>query len=63
MDTFRGIRKTYLAAACLTLTFLLFTAGGIAFNQSPFYGAVFFIIAILLFFAGAYFGNPTAGNE
>ncbi|OPX63719.1 MULTISPECIES: hypothetical protein [unclassified Methanoregula] len=63
MDTFRGIQKKYLTATCLVLTFLLFTAGGIAFNQSPFYGAVFFIIAILLFFVGAYFGNSLAGDE
>lgn len=63
MEKIRGIPDRYLAAACLVLTFLLFTAGGIAFSQSPFYGTVFIIIAILLFFAGRYFAGATPRND
>jgi hypothetical protein len=54
METIRGIPDKYLAAACLATTFLLFWAGGTAFNQSPFYGGLFFGIAMVLFFAGMY---------
>jgi hypothetical protein len=57
MKTFRDIPEKYLMVACLALSFLLFAAGGTAFNQSPFYGVLFFVIAMLLFFAGVYFGR------
>jgi 4-hydroxybenzoate polyprenyltransferase len=57
METIRGIPNKYLAAACLIMTFLLFWAGGTAFNQSPFYGALFIIIAMVLFFVGVHFGK------
>jgi hypothetical protein len=36
METIRGIPNKYLTFTCLALSFLLFSAGGTAFNQSPF---------------------------
>ena len=38
METIRGIPDKYLYAACLAMAFVLFCAGGTAFDQSPFYG-------------------------
>lgn len=63
METIRGIPNKYLYAACLVLSFLLFWAGGTAFNQSPFYGAVFFVLAVVLFFAGVHFGRQHPDRE
>jgi len=57
MDKIRGIPNKYLTIACLALSFLLFSAGGTAFNQSPFYGALFIVVAVFLFFVGAHFGR------
>ena len=63
METLRGIPNNYLFVGCLALSFLLFAAGGTAFNQSPFYGVLFFVIAMLLFFAGVYFGRKEPERE
>lgn len=63
METIRGIPDKYLAAACLALTFLLFWAGGTAFNQSPFYGGLFMVLAVVLFFAGVHFGRQDPDRE
>jgi hypothetical protein len=63
MEIFRNIPRKYVAAACLALSFLLFAAGGTALSQSPFYGACFMIIAILLFFIGAYYGKQEPESE
>jgi hypothetical protein len=57
METIRGIPNKYLYAACLVLSFVLFWAGGTAFDQSPFYGGFFIVIAMVLFFAGVHFGR------
>jgi ABC-type multidrug transport system permease subunit len=35
----------------------MFYAGGVAFNQSTFYGGLFMILAIILFFIAVYFGR------
>jgi hypothetical protein len=37
----------------------MFYGGGVAFNQSAFYGGVFIILAIVLFFLAVYFGRRT----
>jgi hypothetical protein len=50
MESIRGIPNKYLYMACIFLSFLMFFAGGVAFNQNPFYGGVFIILAIVLFF-------------
>jgi hypothetical protein len=63
METLRGIPDKYLSVACLVLTFLLFAAGGTAFNQNPFYGGLFFVIAMILFFAGVHFGRQDPDSE
>ena len=63
METIRGIPNKYLAATCLAMTFLLFWAGGTAFDQNPFYGGLFMVIAMVLFFAGVYFGRQDPGTE
>lgn len=63
METIRGIPNKYLYAVCLVLSFLLFWAGGTAFNQSPFYGGVFFVLAVVLFFAGVHFGRQDPDRE
>lgn len=57
METIRGIPNKYLYTACLVLSFLMFYAGGVAFSQSPFYGGVFIILAIVLFFMAVHFGR------
>lgn len=57
MESVRGIPNKYLYTACIVLSFLMFYAGGVAFNQSPFYGGLFIILAILLFFIAVYFGR------
>lgn len=57
MEKIRGIPNKYLAIGCLVLSFLLFSAGGTAFNQSAFYGALFMVVAVLLFFVGVHFGR------
>jgi hypothetical protein len=57
MDSIRGIPGRYLYIACLILSFILFSAGGVAFNQNAFYGALFIILAILLFIVGMHFGR------
>ncbi len=60
METIRGIPNKYLAAAFLVLSWLLFAAGGTAFNQSVFYGSLFIVTGVLMFFIGMHFGrqNP-----
>ena len=63
METIRGIPNKYLAAACLAMTFLLFWAGGTAFDQSPFYGGLFMVSAMVLFFAGVHFGRQDPDIE
>ena len=63
VETIRGIPNKYLTIACLALSFLLFSAGGTAFIQSPFYGALFMGIAVLLFFAGMHFGRQEPAVE
>jgi hypothetical protein len=57
MQILRGIPNKYLYAACLVLSFLLFSAGGTAFGQSPFYGGLFIVLAIFMFIVGMYFGR------
>jgi hypothetical protein len=57
MDIIRGLPNKYLYATCLILSFLMFYAGGVAFNQSPFYGAVFFVLAVVLFFIAVRIGR------
>jgi len=59
METIRGIPNKYLYAACLVLSFLMFYAGGVAFNQSPFYGGLFIVLGVALFFAAVHFGRQT----
>jgi hypothetical protein len=59
METIRGIPNKYLYTACIVLSFLMFYGGGVAFNQSAFYGGVFIILAIVLFFLAVYFGRRT----
>jgi hypothetical protein len=63
MKTFRGIPTNYLTIACLVLSFLLFSAGGTAFSQSPFYGGLFMVLAILLFIIGMHFGRQDPEND
>jgi hypothetical protein len=63
METIRGMPNKYLAATCLAMTFLLFWAGGTAFNQSPFYGGLFIVIAMVLFFIGVHFGRQVPDIE
>jgi len=57
METIRGIPNKYLYAVCLVLSFLMFYAGGVAFGQSLFYGGLFIILAIVLFFMAVHFGR------
>ena len=57
MDSIRGVPARYLYRACLVLSFILFSARGVAFNQNAFYGALFIILAILLFIVGMHFGR------
>jgi hypothetical protein len=63
METIRGIPNKYLYAACLAMAFVLFWAGGTAFDQSPFYGGLFIVMATLLFFASVYVGKQDRGIE
>lgn len=63
MYSLRGIPNKYLYAACIVLSFLMFYAGGVAFNQSPFYGGLFIILAVLLFFLAVYFGRRIQKDE
>lgn len=63
MESIRGIPNKYLYAACLVLSFLMFYAGGVAFNQGPFYGGLFIILGILLFFIAVYFGRRIQKDE
>jgi hypothetical protein len=63
MATFRGIPDKYLYAACLALTFLFSWAGGTAFNQTPFYGGLFFVLAMVLFLVGVHFGRMEPDTE
>jgi hypothetical protein len=57
MDIIRGVPGRYLYAACLILSFLLFYAGGVAFNHSPFYGVLFLVLAVVLFFIAVRIGR------
>jgi hypothetical protein len=57
MDSIRGVPARYLYRACLVLSFILFSAGGVAFNQNAFYGALFIILAIVIFFLGIAIGK------
>ena len=59
MDSIRGIPGRYLYIACPVLSFILFSAGGVAFNQNAFYGALFIVLAILIFFLGIAIGNKS----
>ncbi|MFA5269006.1 MAG: hypothetical protein WC379_13625 [Methanoregula sp.] len=63
MESIRGIPNKYLYIASIVLSFLMFYAGGVAFNQSPFYGGLFIILAIVLFIISVYFGRriPKSG--
>jgi hypothetical protein len=63
MDSIRSIPDKYLYAACLALSFLMFSAGGVAFSQSPFYGAVFFILGVVLFFVAVRIGRKAFWQE
>jgi hypothetical protein len=63
MQTIRGIPARYLTIACIVLSFLLFSAGGTAFSQSPFYGGLFIVLAIFLFIVGMHFGRQDPDNE
>jgi len=63
METIRGIPDKYLFAACMALSFLLFGAGGTAFGQSPFYGGLFMVAAMVLFFIGVHFGRKEPGPD
>jgi lipopolysaccharide export LptBFGC system permease protein LptF len=62
MATFRIIPARYLYIACLVLSFIMFSAGGVAFNQNAFYGALFIILATLLFIVGMHFGRKESDN-
>lgn len=53
------IPHSYLYAACIILSFIMFSAGGVAFEQSMFYGALFIILAVALFFLAVHFGRQT----
>jgi hypothetical protein len=57
MDSIRGIPARYLYIACAVLSFILFSAGGVAFNQNAFYGALFIVLAIVIFFLGIALGK------
>jgi len=57
MDIIHNIPSKYLYAACLILSFLIFYAGGVAFDQSPFYGVSFFVLAVVLFFIAVRIGR------
>jgi uncharacterized membrane protein len=63
MDIIRGIPNKYLYAAFLVLSFVMFYAGGSAFSQSPFYGVVFIVLGIVLFFAAVRVGRKAFGQE
>jgi hypothetical protein len=59
MDTFRGIPARYLYIASSALSFIMFYAGGVAFNQNVFYGALFIVLAIVIFFLGIVIGKKS----
>lgn len=59
MESIRSIPNKYLYFACIVLSFLMFYAGGVAFNQSTFYGGLFIILAIVLFFISVYIGRKS----
>lgn len=59
MDTIRGIPTKYLYIACSVLSFIMFYAGGVAFNQNVFYGGLFIILALVIFFLGIALGKKS----
>jgi hypothetical protein len=63
MEIIRGIPNQYLYIGCTIVSMLFFYAGGTAFSQSPFYGALFIVLALVLFFTGVYFGRKSGGVE
>lgn len=63
MECIRGVPNKYLYAVCLALSFLMFYAGGVAFSRSPFYGTVFFVLGVVLFFAAVRVGRKDFGQE
>lgn len=59
MDSIRGVPGRYLYIVCAVLSFILFSAGGVAFSQNAFYGALFIVLAIIIFFLGIAIGNKS----
>jgi hypothetical protein len=57
MGTIPDIPRKYLTLFCLLLGFAFFTLGGIAFAKNVFYGFLFTIVAVILFFAGVRIGR------
>jgi hypothetical protein len=41
----------------------LFWAGGTAFDQSPFYAVIFYVLGASLFFAGVHLGRRDPGSK
>jgi uncharacterized MnhB-related membrane protein len=56
-DSIHGVPGRYLYRACAVLSFILFSASGVAFSQNAFYGALFIILAIVIFFLGIAVGK------
>ena len=62
MEIIRGIRNVHLSMACTILSVVFFLAGGVAFNQSAFYGAVFIVLALVLFCMSVFFRMKKTGR-
>lgn len=45
------------------MTFVFFRAGGTAFDRNPYYGRLFMVIALVLFFACVHFGRQDPDVE
>lgn len=68
MVIIRGIPNRYLFFGSLLLTFLVFTAAGIAYDQNPLFGIGFYAISVVLFFITLQIGRTahrleSAGSE
>jgi hypothetical protein len=63
MDIVPGIPYRYLYFGCILVSFLMFYAGGTAFEQNPFYGGLFFVSGVVLFFGSVRVGRVAFGQE
>jgi hypothetical protein len=63
MGTIPDIPLKYRVVACLLLGFVFFTLGGMAFVKNVFYGFLFTVVALILFFAGARLGKQDPGSH